>query len=48
MNNNEKNRLIIERPRPSTPTPDNNPPIPPRDYHTFDETKYKKCKCVIL
>ena len=48
MNNNEKICLMIERPRPPPPTPLDNPPLPPRDYNTFDETKCKKSKCVIL
>ena len=40
--------LLFDRPRPPAPTPENNPPIPPRDYHSIDETKRKKSICVIL
>lgn len=32
--NNEK-EYLLNRPRPSAPTPDNNPPVPPPDYHTL-------------
>lgn len=39
----------FDRPRPPAPTPENNPPIHPRDYHSIDETKIKKNPiCVIL
>ena len=50
-NNNEKNSLLVDRPRPSAPTPEENPPLPTKDSGSFNETKLnlkKKEKCVIL
>ena len=47
MNNNEKIRLIVERPRPPPHTPDDNPPISPRDYESYDETKLKNKKSFV-
>ena len=51
MSSNEKQYLLVNRPRPSAPTPDQNPPLPAKDYQSFDETNInlkKKEKCVIL
>ena len=51
MSSNEKQCLLVDRPRPPAPTPEQNPPLPTKDYLSFDETNLnlkKKEKCVIL